>query len=74
MPRNFVEFAECVAMSEPANREERPVSSRSASDKPEIKTWSSSQLLGDAHEARIEHGGEVYRLLRTRNDKLILVK
>jgi len=41
---------------------------------PPIKTWSSAELLGDAHEARIEHNGEVYRLMRTRNDKLILVK
>jgi hemin uptake protein HemP len=40
----------------------------------EIHTWSSEQLLGEACEARIVHGSEVYRLLRTRNDKLILVK
>lgn len=37
-------------------------------------TWSSDQLLGQANEAHIVHGGEVYRLLRTRNQKLILVK
>jgi hemin uptake protein HemP len=40
----------------------------------EIRSWQSAELLGQANEARIVHGGEVYRLLRTRNDKLILVK
>ncbi len=39
-----------------------------------VLTWTSAQLLGDANTARIEHAGEVYRLLRTRNGKLILVK
>jgi hemin uptake protein HemP len=39
-----------------------------------ILTWTSAQLLGQANEARILHGNEVYRLLRTRNQKLILVK
>jgi len=63
-----------MAMSEPDPRQEQPASSRPNSDKPEVRIWVSSQLLGQAHEARIEHGGEVYRLLRTRNDKLILVK
>lgn len=39
-----------------------------------VPTWTSEQLLGEANEARIIHGNEVYRLLRTRNQKLILVK
>lgn len=39
-----------------------------------VSTWTSEQLLGTANEARIVHGNEVYRLLRTRNQKLILVK
>jgi hemin uptake protein HemP len=40
----------------------------------EVLSWRSDQLLGEASEARIVHGDEVYRLLRTRNGKLILVK
>ena len=40
----------------------------------DIHRWTSEQLLGSASEAFIVHGNEVYRLLRTRNDKLILVK
>ena len=39
-----------------------------------IPNWTSHELLGEATEARIVHGAEVYRLLKTRNDKLILVK
>jgi hemin uptake protein HemP len=42
--------------------------------RPAVKTWTSAELLGGAHEARIQHGAEVYRLLLTRNGKLILVK
>jgi hemin uptake protein HemP len=39
-----------------------------------VRQWKSGELLGEATEAHIVHGHEVYRLLRTRNDKLILVK
>ena len=39
-----------------------------------VRKWNSGELLGEATEAHIVHGREVYRLLRTRNDKLILVK
>jgi hemin uptake protein HemP len=39
-----------------------------------IRTWSSQEILGTANEARITHGTEVYRLLLTRNQKLILIK
>lgn len=39
-----------------------------------VPTWSSEQLLAGSKEAHIVHAGEVYRLLRTRNQKLILVK
>lgn len=34
----------------------------------------SRALLGGAREIEIHHGGAVYRLRHTRNDKLILVK
>ncbi|WP_460812507.1 hemin uptake protein HemP [Luteimonas pelagia] len=34
----------------------------------------SSELLRGAREVLIRHGGEVYRLRHTRNDKLILTK
>ena len=36
--------------------------------------WSSEQLLGDKTEAFITHVGEIYRLRRTRQGKLILYK
>ncbi len=36
--------------------------------------WSSAELLGDRTEVLILHGNEVYRLRRTRQDKLILDK
>jgi len=39
-----------------------------------VPIWSSEQLLEGSHEARIVHHGEEYRLLLTRNQKLILVK
>jgi hemin uptake protein HemP len=63
-----------VAMSE--HDQPQPVQSASeAKLQPrEVRNWSSEQLLGSSTEAHIVHGNEVYRLLRTRNDKLILVK
>jgi hemin uptake protein HemP len=36
--------------------------------------WTSAELLGDRTEVLIVHGHEVYRLRRTRQDKLILYK
>jgi hemin uptake protein HemP len=36
--------------------------------------WRSDELLRDAPEAFIEHGGSVYRLRRTLLGKLILTK
>jgi hemin uptake protein HemP len=38
------------------------------------EAWLSEELLGDRSEILIKHGGEVYRLRRTRQDKLILYK
>ncbi len=39
-----------------------------------VRVISSDELLGGARELLIVHAGQVYRLLRTRNDKLILQK
>jgi len=36
--------------------------------------FDSTKLLGGTREVLIRHGGEVYRLRHTRNDKLILTK
>jgi hemin uptake protein HemP len=36
--------------------------------------WTSAELLGERTEVQIVHGNEVYRLRRTRQDKLILYK
>ncbi len=38
------------------------------------KRWQSAELLGEAREALIEHGGDLYRLRVTSNNKLILTK
>lgn len=35
---------------------------------------STTQLFGKEHELLIEHGGELYRLRITKNNKLILTK
>jgi hemin uptake protein HemP len=39
-----------------------------------VRVVRSEELLGDQREVFIVHQGEVYRLLRTRNDRLILQK
>jgi hemin uptake protein HemP len=38
------------------------------------ESWRSEELLGQRTEVLIIHGSEVYRLRRTRQDKLILYK
>jgi hemin uptake protein HemP len=38
------------------------------------EAWRSEELLGERTEVLIVHGHEVYRLRRTRQDKLILCK
>jgi len=63
-----------VAMSEHVQPQPAQGESQSKPQPREIPVWSSLQLLGGASEAHIVHGNEVYRLLRTRNDKLILIK
>ena len=40
----------------------------------ETPRWRSEELLGDGKEALIVHNEQVYRLCRTRNGKLILLK
>lgn len=41
---------------------------------PAVRTISSEELLQGGREVFIVHRGQVYRLLHTRNDKLILQK
>lgn len=55
----------------PLSPDTRPAATKSAGA---VRTWTSEQLFGDANEARILHRGETYRLLRTRSQKLILIK
>lgn len=45
-----------------------------AESRPATPTWQLSELLQGQREARILHEGEVYRLILTRNGKLILNK
>jgi hemin uptake protein HemP len=39
-----------------------------------LRRWRIGDLIGDAREVIIEHGGQDYRLRITANDKLILTK
>jgi hemin uptake protein HemP len=41
---------------------------------PAREQWTSAELLGERTEVQIVHNNEVYRLRRTRQDKLILYK
>lgn len=63
-----------VVMSEQLRPQPAQAETEAKPQPREIHNWTSEQLLGSATEAHIVHGNEVYRLLRTRNDKLILVK
>jgi hemin uptake protein HemP len=49
-------------------------SGKSAENDASRDSWNSKELLGDRLEVLIVHGDEVYRLRRTRQDKLILYK
>lgn len=55
-----------------ANRPPLAPGSAGHADAPQV--WYSEQLLGAHVEALIVHQGEVYRLRRTRQGKLILYK
>jgi hemin uptake protein HemP len=59
---------------EPQSSATHPAEEPSASDTPEPRVWRSEQILGEAKEVLIVHGGETYRLRRTRLGKLILQK
>jgi hemin uptake protein HemP len=55
----------------------RPIRSESLQPpmrNPESNALESNALLRGTREVLIRHGGEVYRLRHTRNDKLILTK
>lgn len=41
---------------------------------PAAKVLLSSDLFGTSRELLIEHNGQLYRLIRTSNNKLLLVK
>ena len=51
-----------------------PPAPASADAAPAREQWTSAELLGERTEVLIVHGNEVYRLRRTRQDKLILYK
>jgi hemin uptake protein HemP len=59
---------------------EEPIASQPATEPasgdsaPAREQWTSAELLGERTEVLIVHGNEVYRLRRTRQDKLILYK
>ena len=61
--------------TEPQNTPSRNIASNGTSGPcPRGRVVQSDQLLQGHRELRIVHGGEVYRLLVTRNNKLILQK
>lgn len=55
------------------NESPKPDSSPEEPDEP-ARTFRSEDLLQGRREIHIEHRGEVYRLLQTRNGKLLLQK
>ncbi|MGH8072954.1 MAG: hemin uptake protein HemP [Lysobacter sp.] len=62
--------AHAVLHLSPRLRAERPLTPKL----PSSPLFDSMALLGGTREVLIRHGGEVYRLRHTRNDKLILTK
>ena len=52
--------------SDPARRDDNA--------RPSPRIWHSEDLFGEENEVLILHGDEVYRLRRTRNERLILQK
>jgi len=65
-------------MTGPAIQPAQPQSGEATTDQPlttaDRSSWRSEELLGERTEVLILHGSEVYRLRRTRQDKLILYK
>jgi len=57
-----------------ANNPDETSPEPSPPDFPPVETVRSEELLRGGRQLRIVHGDEVYRLLLTRNNKLILQK
>jgi hemin uptake protein HemP len=55
-------------------RRPNPIEAPLVSPIPDQPSIESNKLLRGTREVLIRHGGEVYRLRHTRNDKLILTK
>lgn len=58
----------------PQNAVNQPPLAAPAQPTPPRESWRSDELLEGKTEILILHGNEVYRLRRTRQDKLILYK
>ena len=61
-------------MAAEADKASSPSGAPTADDGAPVRRWTVVELLGAAREAAIDHGGEVYRLRLTANNKLILTK
>jgi hemin uptake protein HemP len=62
-------------MNQPSEEPREPQPAEPAAGAPPPRElWRSEELLGERSEVLIVHGNEVYRLRRTRQDKLILYK
>ena len=63
-------------MDEIPSNDELPLIRPSSKDvnKAHQRSWRSEELFGASREILILHGDEIYRLRRTRNEKLILQK
>jgi hemin uptake protein HemP len=66
-----------LTMSDPPLHSDQPPLDEAESVQPPPaarESWRSEELLGERTEVLIVQGSEVYRLRRTRQDKLILYK
>lgn len=61
-------------MAGPESKDEPDCKRAATETSPPVPTARSDELLRGARQLRILHGGEVYRLVLTRNNKLILQK
>jgi hemin uptake protein HemP len=61
-------------MSEVATTPRAGEAEAGSANREDVPIYRSEELLGGKRELFILHGNEIYRLIRTRNDKLILQK
>lgn len=63
-----------MTAADDASARDRPCSPHPSEKRPELRVVDSSELFAGSKAVHIRHDGEYYRLLVTRNGKLILQK